>query len=258
MEKNADYNILQSVLFDNRRGFALGQHENPNAPQPFVTWQFTQDGQQRDYYWGHYFGEEQAALEDYAGRVDSYKQQYKVQELPQPQQKTYKYFSTQRPVDVGTYPKGEGNQPLEINNYHQRMFVEHDTILAWGELVYVRPLTSGELYDYELEPSRYNPDVWEHLARQAQIVGKWEEENKLPERERMTWWHPDFDAYVVKEHVHRERIDRCVSRIEMFRAAGEHKRKKPPIAKQMKEAKKLARANRGNAVKPHHPEHEER
>lgn len=50
MEENQGYVIRQSVLFDNDRGFALGEHPR----EGFVTWQFTQEGGHRDYYWGHY------------------------------------------------------------------------------------------------------------------------------------------------------------------------------------------------------------
>ena len=51
MEENQGYVIRQSVLFDNSRGFALGEHPR----EGFVTWQFTQEGSRRDYYWGHYY-----------------------------------------------------------------------------------------------------------------------------------------------------------------------------------------------------------
>lgn len=60
MEENQGYVIRQSVLFDNGRGFAMG--ENFKAPNPFVTWQFTQEDGKRDYYWGHYFNEECEAI----------------------------------------------------------------------------------------------------------------------------------------------------------------------------------------------------
>ena len=46
MEENQGYVIRQSVLFENNRGFALG--ENFKAPNPFVTWQFTLEDGQRD------------------------------------------------------------------------------------------------------------------------------------------------------------------------------------------------------------------
>lgn len=53
MENIQGYEIEKSVLFENSRGFALGH--NPAAPQPYVTWQFTENvGGVRDYYWGHY------------------------------------------------------------------------------------------------------------------------------------------------------------------------------------------------------------
>ena len=55
MEENQGYVIRQSVLFDNGRGFALGEHPR----EGFVTWQFTQEGNRRDYYWGHYAATEE-------------------------------------------------------------------------------------------------------------------------------------------------------------------------------------------------------
>lgn len=71
------YRVLKSVLFSSRKGMALA--ENLAAPQPFVTWQFTENEQgKRDYYWGHYFSEQQAALTDYAERATTYQNDYGV------------------------------------------------------------------------------------------------------------------------------------------------------------------------------------
>ena len=170
--------------------------------------------------------------------------QEQVKRQFQARQKHYKYFSTQRPVDIGTFPKSALNAPMEITNYDQRTRVEHGTVLAWGELIYAQPLTAKEQSDYELRPSRYNPDVWEHMTAQAQTVGKWEDAQKLPDPQRMTWWYPDFGSYVVKEHISREELDRRVEGIEMQREAAGRKRKKAPIAQQLKEAGKLAGASR--------------
>ena len=36
IESNKGYEILQSVVFTNNRGYALGH--NPGAPSPYVTW----------------------------------------------------------------------------------------------------------------------------------------------------------------------------------------------------------------------------
>ena len=82
MEVNADYIIRQSVLFDNGRGFALG--ESPKAPAPFVTWQFTEEQGRRDYYWGHYYGDKTAAEKDFPARIEDYKRRFGVHEVKRP------------------------------------------------------------------------------------------------------------------------------------------------------------------------------
>ena len=82
MEEIQGYVIRQSVLFDNGRGFALG--ENPGAPNPFVTWQFTEENGHRDYYWGHYHTEEATAVKDFAARSADYQRRYGVQEVNRP------------------------------------------------------------------------------------------------------------------------------------------------------------------------------
>lgn len=105
-------------------------------------------------------------------------------------QELYKYYSTQRPVDIGTFPKPTENQPLEIVNYDGRIPVEGGAFLAWGVLTYEKPLTNQEQYDYELRPSPDNPDVREKMREQAREVGPWEAYRHIPEKKRVT----DFDA----------------------------------------------------------------
>lgn len=72
------YEVKQAISFDNDRGFALAK--NPGAPSPFVTWQFTNEGGNRNHYWGHYFGTEEKALIDYIYRVANYMERNKVTE----------------------------------------------------------------------------------------------------------------------------------------------------------------------------------
>ena len=65
------YEIKRAITFSNDRGFALA--ENPRAPSPFVTWQFTtQENGMRDYFWGHYITKQSDALKDYENRVNEY------------------------------------------------------------------------------------------------------------------------------------------------------------------------------------------
>ena len=42
------YEIIRSISFSDRRGFAIGH--NPNAAEPFVAWQFTTENGNRDFY----------------------------------------------------------------------------------------------------------------------------------------------------------------------------------------------------------------
>ena len=63
----------------------------------------------------------------------------------------YRYYSTQRPVDIGIFPKPPDNKPVEIHNYDKRQPVENGTMQAWGYLEYAKPLTEKEASDYELK-----------------------------------------------------------------------------------------------------------
>ena len=78
------------------------------------------------------------------------------------QQELYRYYSTQRPVDLGTYPKEPDNPLVGFLNYDDRISVEHGAYRAWGEVTYRAPL------------------------EQAQAVGQWEERNHIPFDRRLT------------------------------------------------------------------------
>ena len=148
---NQGYEIIQTVMLENGRGFALGHH--PTAPSPYVTWACYDDKDgKRQYEWGHY-GNDRAALEqDFAARVQEYQRLYNVDVRQVEAPGLYKYYSTQRPVDIGTFPKPPRNAPDEIVNYDQRVPVENGSFLAWGHLTYTRPLTKRQASDYELRP----------------------------------------------------------------------------------------------------------
>ncbi len=124
------------------------------------------------------------------------------------EQELYKYYSTHRPVDLGTYPKPDDNKPVEILNYDKdgRIPVEGGVFEAWGELIYAKPLTAEQQSDYELRPSRDNPDVRRVMDAQAQVVGEWEQRNHVPETKRLTWWYSDFGSYVPGDFVTPEQL----------------------------------------------------
>lgn len=155
-EKNIDYEITKSVLFDTDRCFVLGH--SPNAPAPYVTWQFTEEGGKRDYYWGHYHGDPERAEGDFKGRIKEYSDLYGGHVTEKTGVELYQYYSTQRPVDIGTFPKSINNPLLGFTNYDQRQEVEGGTMRAWGVLLYLEPLTQKQMDDYELKPATDNPD----------------------------------------------------------------------------------------------------
>ena len=139
MDKNQGYAILKAVMLENGRGFALGEH--PTAPSPYVTWACYDDKNgQRQYEWGHYGNDLTAMEKDFADRVQDYQRLFKVKIVQIEAPGLYKYYSTQRPVDIGTFPKPPHNAPDEIVNYDQRIPVEGGAFVAWGHLTYTKPL----------------------------------------------------------------------------------------------------------------------
>ena len=245
-EKVHGYEIKRSVLFDNDRGFALA--ENPNAPQPFVTWQFTEENGKRDFYWGHYTTNADTAAKDYEARIDDYTRRYGVVEkAARPAPEVYKYYSTQRPVDIGTFPKTESD-PAKIVNFDQRDSVENGQFQAWGYLLYHAPLTEKQINDYELRAAPGNPDQLhltpEQLEQQVQAVGKWEQAKRVPDAKRLTWWYPDFGSFVKKKFVTDAELSGRYEKIMESKARNEKK----PISEQLKEG--AERAVKENAARP--------
>ena len=64
----------------------------------------------------------------------------------------YRYYSTQRPVAPGTFPKENGN-PVDIKNYDERIDIPAEGLKAWGYVEYEKPLTEKQASDYELKPA---------------------------------------------------------------------------------------------------------
>lgn len=145
----------------------------------------------------------------------------------------YKYYSTQRPVDILTFPEPPDNKPVEIVNYEcdARIPVQGENFRAWGELTYAKPLTEKQMDDYELRPSRRNPDLKKKIEEQTEAVGKWEDSRHLPDVKRLTWFYPDFGSYVLKEFVTPEQLS---ERFEIMQELTE--RPRPSITAQIKEA----------------------
>ena len=258
MEINQGYAIRRVIAFDNECGFVLG--ENPKAPDPYVTWQFNMRDGERNYFWGHYCDDARLAESDLKNRAEDYQRRYYVERIEQPpEQETYKYYSTQRPIDVGTYPNSRFNGVVEMTIYPERWRVEGEAFRAWGEIDYAQQLLPCEVADYELRPSRHNPDIRREMDAQAQIVGAWEDAKRVPEQKRLTWFYPDFGSYVPKEHITPEQLAAAARGVERQQASRAYKEGKRTISQQMQDAAKQAEADRGqSAPKKNAPDRGER
>jgi hypothetical protein len=121
----------------------------------------------------------------------------------------YKYYSKQRPIDIGTFPKTDGG-PAYIVNFDMREYVENASFRAWGYITYNAPLSKEQIDIYELRAASDNPDRVKaspyQLEAQLQIIGECEKGKKMPEMKRLTWWHPDFGVFVKKSWVTHERV----------------------------------------------------
>ena len=203
------------------------------------------DGE-RNYFWGHYCDDARLAESDLKNRAEDYQRRYYVERIEQPpEQETYKYYSTQRPIDVGTYPNSRFNGVVEMTIYPERWRVEGEAFRAWGEIDYAQQLLPCEVADYELRPSRHNPDIRREMDAQAQIVGAWEDAKRVPEQKRLTWFYPDFGSYVSKEHITPEQLAAAARGVERQQASRAYKEGKRTISQQMQDAAKQAEVDRG-------------
>ena len=187
------------------------------------------------------------AERDFHNRAEDYQRRYHVFEVEQaPDKETYKYYSTQRPIDIGTYPNSYFNRPVHMDLYFTRLEVTGEAFQACGAITYAHPLTEREMQNYELRPSRENLDIRRQMDAQAQVVGKWEDAHHVPEQRRLTWFYPDFGSYVAKEYVTPEQLTARARGVERQVAAKAHKqaKEKQPIAEQIKAAQREALEHR--------------
>ena len=191
MDKNQGYAILKAVMLENGRGFALGEH--PTAPSRYVTWACYDDKDGlRQYEWGHYGNDRTAMEQDFTDRVQDYQRIYNVGIRQTEAPGLYKYYSTQRPVDIGTFPKPPYNKLDEIFNYDQRVPVENGSFLAC-----VSPPNSGrrsinlrrrftvKLTTQELEQMR-SVDIGAVAAESLPDVSGMTFDNALSRKERIS------------------------------------------------------------------------
>ena len=66
----------------------------------------------------------------------------------------YRYYSTERPVDLGTYPRDD--LAVSITNYDAKTYVEEISKEAWGHIDYKEPISKIYESSYQLVTSKKN------------------------------------------------------------------------------------------------------
>lgn len=62
----------------------------------------------------------------------------------------YRYYLTQRPPSIGTFPSHKDNTPFVHGFSVGRKYVEEIKHEAWGYVEYEKPLTAKQIEEYEL------------------------------------------------------------------------------------------------------------
>lgn len=62
----------------------------------------------------------------------------------------YRYYLTQRPAMLGTFPKPQGNKVLRVENFDQRTFCEEVGREVWAYVEYEKPVSEFLLRNFEI------------------------------------------------------------------------------------------------------------
>ncbi|MBQ9914052.1 MAG: hypothetical protein IJO73_07475 [Clostridia bacterium] len=76
--KNAGYTILQKEIYNFTDNFGVALGHNGKM---FVTWEFTREGKNYSFYWGHYFADHHKAFKDYHDRLSQNYDQFIEEEI---------------------------------------------------------------------------------------------------------------------------------------------------------------------------------
>lgn len=89
----------------------------------------------------------------------------------------YRYYSTQRPVMPGGYPKTKYSEVLEIHNFDCKEYVKEIDQRAWGWIEYDRPLGHFDVINYELTAVKTDTLHLKYLGRDGFGCYVYEDEN---------------------------------------------------------------------------------
>lgn len=69
------------------------------------------------------------------------------------------------------------------------------------------------------------PASRQRIEEQAELVGKWEDAQRVPEQKRLTWFYPDFGSYVLNYYVTAEQLDAAAKEVARQKALAAEQRR---------------------------------
>lgn len=117
------------------------------------------------------------------------------------------YYSTQRPIGPGTYPKPQNNKVIEIKNFDKKEKIEKEDINAYAYIKYEKPLMPAAAKTYELTLA---------LALEKTI-----EENKETEQPNLAAKTDEeiINAAIKKIQEQRRWMERCIKKLSTRRTS---------------------------------------
>ena len=123
-----------------------------------VVDEFPQERRGQAVHLGNYSNDRKSAERNCADRMGEHMNRFSAEFRQLEVPGLYKYYSTQRPVDIGTFPKPRDNQPDKIVNFDWRVPVEGDAFLFWDCPTYTKPLARKEAAEQARLENRPAPE----------------------------------------------------------------------------------------------------
>lgn len=108
----------------------------------------------------------------------------------------YRYYSTQRPVGPGTFPRPEGNKVVKLHNFDSKTYCQEIGREAWGYVVYKKPVPDEMLRSYEMRAGKSQYTV--KVTAITTLTVEAESEDEATEKACEIAWKYDADEMDVE------------------------------------------------------------
>jgi hypothetical protein len=190
------YEIVRAVGFDTDRGFAIGL--NPNAVNQFVCWQFTVENGARDYYWGTYADDFQAAAQNYIARTIVHMSGGEVQEIQKRQAFEYEKSTEQNYNKIDGLRNNEAEPKPDLTDGQTHAEIKElapETLPENNQTEDAAELTDAQ-HSHPLNESELNFAAWKAVTESSRFRWVEDEIYRLNGRGAMYYTGGDDGIYM--------------------------------------------------------------